>query len=88
MPHQVITTTVSSPTTVKEARKVPVINVKVQEDKIELPEASNDSVSKSLQQEKGVFIPRHVTRTQPDQKVYTSLGWIYFVCFLYEGQVT
>nr|XP_053656993.1 uncharacterized protein LOC128705920 isoform X2 [Cherax quadricarinatus] len=68
VPLQVTSTTVSSPTIVKETRKAPVINIKVPEEKTELPEVSSESVCKSSQQEKGVFVPRQVTRTLPDQK--------------------
>lgn len=60
----------TSPATVKDTRKVPILSIKVPEEKIEpLQPPEEDTGNKIQQQEKGVFIPRQMTRMQPDQKV-------------------
>lgn len=62
------TTTTTVPSTKEPIRKVKVVTGRVlQEDK--LPEPDNDSAAKLVQQDKGVFIPRQMTRIQPDLKV-------------------
>ncbi|MPC17370.1 Histone-lysine N-methyltransferase 2B [Portunus trituberculatus] len=67
-----ITTTVTTPLTSnsqKDLRKVSLLNLKVHEEKREAPDPESDSTAKSLEPEKGgVFIPRQMTRIQPDQK--------------------
>lgn len=57
----------------KEVRKVPPTIIKVQEEKILPAETSGDQVLKAFQQEKAVFVPRQMTRSQPDQKVIIGL---------------
>ncbi|KAG0730001.1 Histone-lysine N-methyltransferase 2B [Chionoecetes opilio] len=70
-----VTTTVSTPVTSnsqKESRKVSVVNLKVEkkvQEKVEELDPESDSTAKSLEAEKGgVFVPRQMPRTQPDQK--------------------
>ncbi|KAG7166224.1 histone-lysine N-methyltransferase trithorax-like, partial [Homarus americanus] len=53
LPPQVTPTAAPSPTTIKETRKGPIVIVKVQEEKTDIPLVSNDTIAKSLMQEKG-----------------------------------
>lgn len=66
------TTTTTVPPTKEPIRKVKVVSGRVlQEEK--LPEPDNDTAAKLIQQDKGVFIPRQMTRIQPDLKVNYTL---------------
>lgn len=66
------TTTTTVPPTKEPIRKVKVLSGRVlQEEK--LPEPDNDTAAKLVQQDKGVFVPRQMTRIQPDLKVNYSL---------------
>lgn len=72
-----MTATNTSTATFKEVRKVPPTIIKVQEEKAPPVDTSGDPVLKGFQQEKAVFVPRQMTRSQPDQKVKVLL----FQCF-------